>query len=159
MTRTLNTIPDEAAPLMKPMTDWFDQGDIYDTTRAWTFDSVQLAGAVGPSPIDWKNSYNNVMDNLVGTDLPPFVLVAVGLAGPGNNDQFTGPYNCGDGPGTPRALELVTVSDAYTKFLSSRSPRIVRGASGSTPTKGTGERRMDAAPREFPNTKTNQTTS
>ena len=65
-------------------------------------------------PIDWKNAYPNVMDNLVGTDLPPFVLVAVGLAGPGASDSFTGPDNCGNGPGTPRVLSALRQDRAAT---------------------------------------------
>ena len=62
------------------------------------------------------------MDDLIGaTDndrsLPPFIYVAVGLAGPGAADAFERTENCGDSAGTPRAEELVTVSDRYANFI------------------------------------------
>eukprot|EP00956_Cyclotella_meneghiniana_P035658 scaffold116902_cov58-Cyclotella_meneghiniana.AAC.1 len=46
--------------------------------------------------------------------------IEVGLAGPGAADAFEGPENCGDGAGTPRAEELVTVSDRYASFIGSK---------------------------------------
>ena len=70
----------------------------------------------------FDSAYQNLLDNLVGAEdetrsLPPFVYMAVGLAGPGSQAAFGAPLNCGNGPGTPRSIELVTVSDAYAKFI------------------------------------------
>ena len=69
-----------------------------------------------------QDLYSNLMDNLIGASnddrsLPPFVYVAVGLAGPGSAAAFGDPDNCGDGEGTPRADELATVSDRYANFI------------------------------------------
>ena len=77
------------------LTDWFDQGEIDEEGVEYLYET--LWPQLKYDPIDWKNAYPNVMDNLVGTDLPPFVLVAVGLAGPGGN-YHVGADNCGDGP-------------------------------------------------------------
>lgn len=71
---------------------------------------------------DISNVFQALMDRFVGAkkdkfSLPPFVYIGLSLAGPGSFDFLTGDDNCGDGPGTPRDIELVTVSDRYTRFL------------------------------------------
>jgi len=100
-------------------TDYFHN---YDAYKSLGVDLTTWDGREFPL----TTAYPNLMDNLIGAEdendegrsLPTFVYVAVGLAGPGSiQADEGGAANCGDGPGTPRAIELGTVSDAYAEFI------------------------------------------
>lgn len=72
--------------------------------------------------IDSNKFMVNMIDSLMDSeDVPPFVYVAMGLAGPGGPSAFLfGPDNCADGVGTPRMYELCPVSDEYPNFIENK---------------------------------------